>query len=46
MHLLFLDESGRPDQDRGLFALGGIAVRDREWPDLKERWQDTLRAHR
>ncbi|HXV58474.1 MAG TPA: DUF3800 domain-containing protein [Gaiellaceae bacterium] len=46
MHLLFLDESGRPDQDKGLFALGGIAVRDREWPDLKERWQDTLRAHR
>ena len=28
MHLLFLDESGQLDQG-GLFALGGIAVRDR-----------------
>ena len=30
MHLLFLDESGRLDQD-GLFALGGIAVADDDW---------------
>jgi hypothetical protein len=44
MHLLFLDESGKLDQG-GLFALGGIAVRDREWPDLKERWQTALRSH-
>jgi hypothetical protein len=44
MHLLFLDESGKLDQG-GLFALGGIAVRDREWPDLKERWQMALRSH-
>jgi hypothetical protein len=42
VHLLFLDESGRLDQG-GLFALGGIAVRDREWPHLKERWQGCLR---
>jgi hypothetical protein len=44
MHLLFLDESGRLDQG-GLFALGGIAVRDGDWPELRERWQQTLRAH-
>jgi hypothetical protein len=44
MHLLFLDESGKLDQG-GLFALGGIAVRDRDWPALKERWQETLRSH-
>jgi hypothetical protein len=44
VHLLFLDESGRLDQG-GLFALGGIAVRDRDWPGLKEAWQETLRAH-
>jgi hypothetical protein len=42
MHLLFLDESGRLDQG-GLFALGGVAVRDAEWPRLKELWQRTLR---
>jgi hypothetical protein len=42
VHLLFLDESGRLDQG-GLFALGGIAVRDSDWPDLRERWQQTVR---
>jgi hypothetical protein len=42
MRLLFLDESGRLDQG-GLFALGGIAVRDRDWPELKEIWQGCLR---
>jgi hypothetical protein len=45
VHLLFLDESGKLDQG-GLFALGGIVVRDRDWPALKERWQGTLRSHR
>ena len=30
MRFLFLDESGKIDQG-GLFALGGIAVRDSEW---------------
>ena len=44
MHLLFLDESGQLEQ-RGLFALGGIAVRDTDWPDLKRAWHETLRAH-
>jgi hypothetical protein len=42
MHLLFLDESGRLDQG-GLFALGGIAVRDRDWPMLRDLWLTTLR---
>ena len=45
MHLLFLDESGKLDQG-GLFALGGIVVRDREWHELRDLWQATLRAHR
>ena len=41
MHLLFLDESGRLE-DRRLFALGGIAVRERDWPELRATWQATL----
>ena len=43
MHLLFVDESGQVDQG-GLFALGGIAVRDMDWPELRGRWQETLEA--
>ncbi len=43
MHLLFLDESGKVDQS-GLFALGGIAVRDTDWPELRRMWQETLSA--
>jgi hypothetical protein len=43
VHLLFLDESGRVDQGTS-FALGGIAIRDRDWPELRELWQDTLRT--
>ena len=43
MYLLFLDESGRLDQG-GSFALGGIAVRDSDWPTLRELWQQTLGA--
>jgi hypothetical protein len=42
VQLLFLDESGRLDQG-GLFALGGIAIRDSEWRELKELWQSALR---
>ena len=42
MHLLFLDESGRLDQG-GLFALGGIAVRDADWPELRDLWHGALR---
>jgi hypothetical protein len=44
VHLLFLDESGQLEQ-RGLFALGGIAVRDTDWPALRRAWQETLRDH-
>ena len=43
MHLLFLDESGKIEQG-GLFALGGIAVRDADWPQLRRIWQETLSA--
>jgi hypothetical protein len=45
VHLLFLDESGRLDHG-GLFALGGVAVRDADWAVLKALWQGTLREHR
>jgi hypothetical protein len=44
MHLLFLDESGRLDQDQ-LFALGGIAIRDTDWHLLRDRWHATLQNH-
>ncbi|MDQ3728249.1 MAG: DUF3800 domain-containing protein [Actinomycetota bacterium] len=40
MHLLFLDESGKPD-DRA-FALGGIAVRAAEWSELRAAWEAAL----
>jgi len=43
VHLLFLDESGRLEQDR-YFALGGICVRDGDWPELRDLWQQTLRG--
>ncbi len=42
MHLLFLDESGRLDHNE-LFALGGVAVRDEDWPALRTLWHETLR---
>jgi hypothetical protein len=41
VHLLFLDESGQIERGR-LFALGGIAVRDADWPELRRAWQETL----
>jgi hypothetical protein len=44
MRLLFLDDSGRLDED-GLFALGGIAVADRDWHELRDRWLDALRSY-
>jgi hypothetical protein len=43
VHILFLDESGKPS-DRS-FAVGGIAVAADCWADLRERWQAALRAH-
>lgn len=42
MYLLFLDESGTPDDT--VFALGGIAVRAEDWHLLRERWDDCLTA--
>lgn len=44
MRLLFLDESGRVDQDP-LFALGGISMRDTDWPLLRDQWHETLRRN-
>jgi hypothetical protein len=44
VHLLFVDESGKLGET-GLFALGGTAVRDRDWHELRDLWQATLRAH-
>jgi hypothetical protein len=44
VHLLFLDESGRLDQD-GLFGLGGVTVRDSDWHRLRDLWQETLAGH-
>ncbi len=44
MHLLFLDESGQLTERR-FFALGGVALRDRDWHALRDLWQTTLAAH-
>ena len=44
MHLLFLDESGQL-KERKFFALGGVALRDSDWPALREHWQITLARH-
>ena len=44
MHLLFLDESGQL-AERRFFALGGIALRDSDWPALRQLWQGTLAEH-
>lgn len=44
MHLLFLDESGKPS-DRS-FAVGGIAVRADEWQVLRDRWQAAMDEQR
>ena len=41
MHLLFLDESGQLS-DRRFFAIGGVALRDRDWHALRDLWQATL----
>ena len=44
MHLLFLDESGQLSE-RKFFALGGVALRDSDWPFLRDLWQSTLAEH-
>lgn len=43
MHILFLDESGKPDAK--VFAVGGIAVRADRWGELRDRWDAALTAH-
>ena len=43
MHLLFLDESGKPDE--ALFAVGDVAIRADEWDLLRQRWEHTLSDH-
>jgi hypothetical protein len=43
VHLLFLDESGQLAEKK-FFALGGIALRDSDWPFLREFWQSTAAA--
>lgn len=43
VHLLFLDESGKPSDK--LFAVGGVAVRADEWDELRAQWQAALAAH-
>ena len=44
MHLLFLDESGQLSERR-FFALGGVALRDVDWHQLRDLWHPTLAAH-
>jgi hypothetical protein len=43
VHLLFLDESGKPDAR--VFAVGGFAVRADEWRVLRDRWHAALEKH-
>lgn len=43
VHLLFLDESGKPDEKT--FAVGGMCVEAGEWDVLRQRWQAALSAH-
>lgn len=40
MHLLFLDESGKPSEKS--FALGGVAIRADRWHELRDRWHTAL----
>jgi hypothetical protein len=44
VYLLFLDESGQLSERR-FFALGGVALRDRDWHTLRDLWQATLAEH-
>src|ERR1700723_2667761 len=43
MYLLFVDESGKPDERT--FAVGGVAVRADEWHMLCAHWLSALQAH-
>ena len=44
MQLLFLDVSGQLVKRR-FFALGGVALRERDWHLLRDLWQTTLATH-
>src|SRR5687767_14076253 len=43
VHLLFLDETGKPSATS--FAVGGAAVRADDWPALREAWNAALESH-
>jgi hypothetical protein len=44
MHILFLDESGKPSDKT--FAVGGVAVAADRWAELRARWEAALSEHR
>jgi hypothetical protein len=43
VHILFLDESGQL-AERKFFALGGVALADRDWHLLRDLWHETLNS--
>lgn len=43
MHLLFVDESGKPSDS--VFAIGGVAVDGDRWHELRDTWRRVLIAH-
>ena len=43
MHLLFVDESGKPSD--AVFAIGGVAVEGARWHELASGWSRALSAH-
>lgn len=43
MYLLFLDEAGNPRERE--FVLGGVAIEDRGWHQLRDRWTAVAAAH-
>lgn len=44
VHLLFIDETGRPDERT--FGVGGVVIEAAQWSLLRDRWQDALAQHR
>ena len=43
MHLLFVDESGKPDERT--FAVGGVVIAAQDWQVLQQRWDQALAEH-
>ncbi len=43
VHLLFVDESGRPEDKT--FAVGGVVVQADQWSVVRDRWQQALAEH-